>query len=65
MVPMKRDASAIRHDIENMLTIAQANLEGMLDGVVEPTHERLENVRDSLVAAIDHLKDLALLTRQM
>lgn len=57
-------AKSLRHEIGNMLTIAQANLEGMLDGVVEPTLERLESVRDALAAASDHLKTLSSLLEE-
>lgn len=39
------------HDIGNMLSIAQANVEGMLDEVVPTTQERLEGVREALVSA--------------
>lgn len=57
-------ADSIRHDIGNMLTIAQANLEGMLDGVVEPTLGRLEGIRDALASASERLKDLARLMEE-
>jgi predicted transcriptional regulator len=57
-------AKSLRHDIGNLLTIAQANLEGMLDGVVEPTLSRLEAIRDALEQASEHLKSLAALTEE-
>jgi len=44
-------SAGVRHELGNLLTIAQANVEGMLDGVVEPTPERLDNVRKALAAA--------------
>lgn len=51
----------LRHEVGNLLTIAQANLDGILDGVVEPTLERLESVRDAIEAASEHLKLLTAL----
>ncbi len=47
-----------------MLMVAQANLEAMLDGVVDTTHERLEAVRDALATASERLKDLATLLEE-
>jgi signal transduction histidine kinase len=55
---------AIRHDVGNLLTIAQANVEGMLDGVVEPTLDRLEGIRDALATASERLQELALLRKE-
>ncbi len=52
---------SLRHEIGNMVTIAQANVEGMIDGVVEPTLERLEAVRDALASASRLLKEFAAL----
>lgn len=43
--------SGARHALGNLLTVAQANVEGMLDGIVSPTPERLENVRKALTEA--------------
>jgi hypothetical protein len=43
-----RTAAEIRHDIANAVSIVQANVEGMLDGVLEPTHERLEALHQTL-----------------
>jgi len=48
----------LRHDIGNALSIAQANLEAIIDGVLEPTPERLGTIRDSLATAGDRLKEL-------
>ncbi|HEY9085853.1 MAG TPA: hypothetical protein VIN40_07990 [Candidatus Tyrphobacter sp.] len=53
-----RALQGVRHEVGNMLTIAQANVEGMLDGVVEPTLERLEGIRDALQGASERLKEL-------
>ena len=46
------------HELANMLMIAQANAEAMLDGVVEFNHGRLENVRDAIAEAAERLKTL-------
>jgi hypothetical protein len=37
-----------RHDLGNLLSIALANVEAMVDGLVVPTPERLEAVADAL-----------------
>ena len=52
------EIAALRHDIGNALSIAQANLEAIVDGILDPTPERLRTIRDSLSAAGDRLKDL-------
>ncbi len=48
----ERDRAAalakIRHDVGNALTIAQASLEAMLDGVVPITDSRLNRLRQLL-----------------
>jgi hypothetical protein len=54
----------IRHEIGNLVTIAQANVEAMIDGVVEPTAERLESVRDALQNAAERLKELAAVRKE-
>jgi hypothetical protein len=38
----------VRHELGNLLAIALANVEGMIDGLVEPTPSRLEAVADAL-----------------
>lgn len=40
-----------RHNIANALAIAQANIESVREGVMEPTQGRLQNVRDALADA--------------
>jgi two-component system, OmpR family, sensor histidine kinase BaeS len=40
--------SISRHELGNALSIAQANVEAMVDGVLEPTRERLSGIRDAL-----------------
>ena len=37
-----------RHELGNLLGIALANIEGMIDGLVDPTPARLEAVADAL-----------------
>ncbi len=44
-------SSGARHELGNLLTVAQANVEGMADGIVAPTPERLENVCTALAQA--------------
>lgn len=46
-----RARADVRHDVSNLMTVAQANVEGMLDGIVEPTPQKLENVRRALASA--------------
>lgn len=47
-----------RHQLGNALSIAQANLEAMIDGVLEVTPERLRDIRESLRNAGALLVDL-------
>ncbi len=44
-----------RHEIGNILAIAQANIEAMVDGVLEPTSQRIRNVEDALSEASKRL----------
>jgi len=37
-----------RHELGNLLSIALANVEGMIDGLVEPAAPRLEALADAL-----------------
>jgi hypothetical protein len=53
-----KEIAELRHDIGNALSIAQANLEAIVDGVFDPTPERLRTIRDSLAVAGDRLKEL-------
>ncbi|MGB6985968.1 MAG: hypothetical protein WBD74_08375 [Candidatus Aquilonibacter sp.] len=48
----------VRHDLGNLLGIALANVEGMADGIVPVTPERLEAVAESLRKACDVLEQL-------
>ncbi len=45
-----------RHEIGNALAIALANMEGVIDGVVEATPERRNGIREALVAAGERLE---------
>lgn len=54
----RRAQSALRHELGNVLTIAQANVEGILDGVVPSTRQRLVNIRDALAKGAALLTDL-------
>jgi signal transduction histidine kinase len=47
-----------RHELGNALSIAQANLEAMIDGVLEITPRRLQDIRDSMRTAGALLVDL-------
>lgn len=38
----------LRHDLGNLLGVALANVEGMIDGIVPTTNERLEVIAESL-----------------
>lgn len=40
-----------RHDLGNLLSIAQSSVEAMLDGVVEVTPPRLDRLREVLSQA--------------
>ncbi len=42
-----------RHDLGNALSIAQASVEAMLDGIVQITNPRLNRIRDILVSIGD------------
>lgn len=47
-----------RHELGNALSIAQANVEAMIDGILQPTPERLTGIRDALQACGALLEDL-------
>ncbi|HTX55715.1 MAG TPA: hypothetical protein VMD47_01290 [Candidatus Acidoferrales bacterium] len=48
----------LRHDLSNLLGVALANVEGMADGIVPVTPERLEAVAESLRKACDAVETL-------
>jgi hypothetical protein len=58
-----RSAAHVRHEIANAVSIVQANVEGMLDGVLEPSRERLEGLRHAL-SGITTMLDLLRQSRQ-
>ena len=43
-----RTQSLLRHEIGNALSIAQANIEGIIDGVLDPAPERYAGIRSAL-----------------
>jgi signal transduction histidine kinase len=47
-----------RHELGNAISIAQANMEALVDGVLEPTPERLAGIRDAMIACGQLLHDL-------
>ena len=52
-----KHAATIRHEIGNALTIAQANVEGIVDGILQATPLRLNGVLASLASASSMLED--------
>ncbi len=54
----KRSLALIRHEIGNALSIAQANIEGIMDGVLPQTPERLDGIHEALTTAGRLLDDL-------
>lgn len=47
----RRSNATLRHEIGNALAIVQANLEGVIDGVLEPSTVRLAGMREALASA--------------
>jgi hypothetical protein len=47
------------HELGNLLSIALANVEGMIDGLVAPTTTRLESVADALRQACKLAKQVS------
>lgn len=47
-----------RHELGNAISIAQANMEALVDGVLEPTPERLAGIRDAMITCGMLLEDL-------
>lgn len=54
----ERLLATTRHEIANALAIALANIEGVIDGVVDPTPARRRGIREALVAAGERLEGL-------
>lgn len=48
--------SELRHELGNLLAVALANVEGMIDGLVAATPDRLEAVADALRRSRDLLQ---------
>ena len=42
------EGAEARHELGNLLAVALANVEGMLDGLVEPSPSKLEALADAL-----------------
>jgi signal transduction histidine kinase len=47
-----------RHELGNAISIAQANMEALVDGVLDPTPERLTGIRDAMITCGVLLEDL-------
>ncbi len=47
----RRARSMLRHEVGNALSIAQSNVEGIVDGVLDAEPARLEGIRDAIVGA--------------
>lgn len=47
-----------RHELGNAISIAQANMEALVDGVLEPTPDRLAGIRDAMITCGMLLEDL-------
>ena len=59
----KRLLAGVAHELRTPLTVIQGNLEGMLDGVIEPSSEQLESLYEETVylnKIIRELRDLSL-----
>lgn len=50
--------AVVRHELGNAIAIAQANMEALVDGVLEPTSERLAAIRDAMITCGVLLEDL-------
>ncbi|QEK13339.1 HAMP domain-containing histidine kinase [Crassaminicella thermophila] len=58
----KRLTSDMAHEIRTPLTTLQSHVEAFMDGIWEPTEERLKSCYDEILRLkklVDHLKDLA------
>ena len=54
-----KHSTMLRHEVGNALTIAQANLEGLIDGVLSYTPERLNGVLASVTSASALIQEIA------
>ena len=53
-----RAQAVARHELGNLLSVAQANIEGMIDGILAPTPERLKAVHEALRSAAGFLEEM-------
>lgn len=53
-----------RHELANAISIAQANMEALVDGVLEATPERLASIRDAMITCGVLLEDFKKQARQ-
>jgi hypothetical protein len=58
------DSKSARHELGNLLGIVLANLEGMVDGIVPPTNDRLEALAESVRRSRDLLRELDLPSKE-
>lgn len=57
-----RGQALARHELGNAISVAQANVEGLADGVLEVTRDRLNGIKNALITAsvlLDNLKQEA------
>lgn len=59
----KRMTADLAHELRTPLTTLQANLEGLLDGVWQPTRERLTSCHEEILRIIRLVGDLEQLTK--
>ncbi|MBV8244672.1 MAG: sensor histidine kinase [Candidatus Eremiobacteraeota bacterium] len=52
-----RAQAVLRHEIGNALSIAKANLEGVIDGVLEQTPERMHGISDAMQTVAELLDE--------
>lgn len=58
----RRLTADVAHELRTPLTCLQANVEAMIDGVWEPTAERLASCREEILRLSSLVEDLSLLT---
>ncbi|MDR1899028.1 MAG: HAMP domain-containing histidine kinase [Treponema sp.] len=58
----KQLSSDVAHELRTPLTCLQGNIEAMIDGVWEPTEERLESCHEEIIRLARLVEDLGLLT---
>lgn len=57
-MPESFDERDCIHELGNAIAIARANVEAMIDGVMDVTPDRLRNVAGALRSASEHLEEL-------